>query len=81
MTHGKHKKLGNHPRSSLPTEEYERLLPDLNPVSLRQNDVLSEAATPINYGHFVSSGLVTTMVVMRDTKSVDVGMLGSEGRG
>jgi CRP-like cAMP-binding protein len=64
---------------SLPTAEYERLLPHLELVSLQQNDVLSEVAAPTVYGYFLESGLVTGLTVMNSGQSVEVGMIGSEG--
>jgi CRP-like cAMP-binding protein len=64
---------------SLPPKEYERLIPHLEPLSLRQNDVLSDLAAPIRHGYFIESGLVSTVAVMRDGRSVEVGMVGNEG--
>jgi hypothetical protein len=48
----------NHVLRSLPTAEYERLLPHMEPVSLRQNNVLSDVAALIGHGYFLESGLV-----------------------
>ena len=69
----------NHILRSLPPKEYERLLPHLDPISLRQNDLLSEVGAPIRYGYFIEGGLVSNVAVMRDGRSVEVGMIGSEG--
>ena len=69
----------NHILQSLPAKEYERLVPQLQPVPLVQHQVLFEVGAPITGGYFVNSGLVSCLTVMRNGDSVEVGLLGHEG--
>ncbi len=69
----------NHILKNLPDMEYRVLLPHFEPVSLRQNAVLFEVAAPITYGYFVNTGLVSTLAVMANGDSVEVGLLSKEG--
>jgi CRP-like cAMP-binding protein len=63
---------------SLPTTENKQLLPHLEPISLRPDDVLFEVGAPCTYAYFPESGLITTLAIMRTGHSVEVGVLGSE---
>jgi len=64
---------------ALPTKEYERLLPQLQPVALVQGQVLFGVGAPILGGYFVNTGLVSCLTVMKNGDSVEVGLLGHEG--
>ena len=44
--------VGNHLLASLPQQEYQRLLPNLEPVSLSLKQVLYEPNAPIEYAYF-----------------------------
>ncbi len=76
---GELRERANHILRSLPDKEYRRLLLNLEPVALRQNDVLCEVGAPITYGYFVNKGLVVTLTVMKDGDSVEGAPLGREG--
>ena len=69
----------NHILQALPSREYERLLPQLHPVSLVQGQVLFDVGAPILSGYFVNTGLVSCLTVMSNGDSVEVGLLGHEG--
>lgn len=69
----------NHILQALPAKEYERLLPQLQPVTLVQGQVLFEVRAPILGGYFVNTGLVSCLTVMKNGDSVEVGLLGYEG--
>ncbi len=69
----------NHILRTLPAEEYERLLPQLQPVALVQDQVLFDVGARIAGGYFVNTGLVSCLTVMRNGDSVEVGLLGHEG--
>jgi CRP-like cAMP-binding protein len=75
MTRG----VANHILRKLPAKEYERLLPQLQPTSLIQNEVLYDVGVPIRGGYFVNTGLVACLTVMRNGDIVEVGLLGHEG--
>ncbi len=63
----------------LPAEERDSIFPELTFVELRTHDVLQETEEPIKYAYFVDSGMVSILSVMRDGKSVEVGLSGKEG--
>lgn len=69
----------NHILQALPAKEYERLLPQLQPVPLVQNQVLFDVDAPIAGGYFVNTGLIACLTVMQNGDSVEVGLLGHEG--
>jgi CRP-like cAMP-binding protein len=69
----------NHVLQTLPSKEYERLLPQLQPVSLVQHQVIFEVGAPIKGGYFVNTGLISCLTVMQNGDSIEVGLLGSEG--
>ena len=69
----------NHILQTLPAEEYTKLLPHLQAVSLVQNQVLFDVGRRIAGGYFVNTGLVSALTVMQNGDSVEVGLLGHEG--
>jgi CRP-like cAMP-binding protein len=69
----------NHILQTLPAEEYKRLLPQLQPVALVQDQVLFDVGARIAGGYFVKTGLVSCLTVMKNGDSVEVGLLGHEG--
>jgi hypothetical protein len=69
----------NHVLQALPKKEYERLLPELQFVTLALNQVLYTAHGEIAYGYFLNTGLVSCLTVMKSGASVEVGLVGYEG--
>jgi CRP-like cAMP-binding protein len=66
--------------AGLPKEEYERLLPNLDAVSLRLGQVLYQPQEPIHYLYFPDNGCVVSLTTtMEDGSTVEVGAVGSEG--
>jgi CRP-like cAMP-binding protein len=63
----------------LPRKEYRVVFANLDFVEIRTHDVLQEAGTPITHGYFLNSGVASFLNVMRDGKSVEVGLAGKEG--
>jgi CRP-like cAMP-binding protein len=64
---------------SLPGHEHDLIFPQLTFVQLRTHDILQETEEPIKYAYFVDSGMVSILSVMKDGKSVEVGLTGNEG--
>ncbi len=66
--------------SALPTSEYDRLLPQLEPFALRAMEVLYEPGEVIRHVHFPTSGVVS-LIVPSDERpgGVEAGVIGSEG--
>ncbi|MCU1302241.1 MAG: transcriptional regulator, Crp/Fnr family [Candidatus Sulfotelmatobacter sp.] len=63
----------------LPAQECDSIFSQLTFVQLRTHDVLQDSEEPIKYAYFVDSGMVSILSVMRDGKSVEVGLTGKEG--
>lgn len=65
--------------TALPREEYERLLPHLETVSLDLKKIIYQPNEPIEYVYFPNSGLISMVALMEDGAVVEVGTVGSEG--
>lgn len=63
----------------LPADERKLLFSRLEPVSLKIHDVLHEAGATLKFGYFPTSGIVSILSVLKDGKSVEVGLVGREG--
>jgi CRP-like cAMP-binding protein len=70
---------GNRLLATLPGEEYERLLPELEIVEARVRDMLYEAGRPIRHVWFPISGVISMIAALQDGDSVEVGTIGNEG--
>jgi len=64
---------------SLPRKELDQVLPYLEFVRLLLRQVVHEAGEALKSGYFCNSGLFSVLSVMPDGKSVQVGLVGSEG--
>jgi CRP-like cAMP-binding protein len=64
---------------ALAGEEYERLAPDLEPVTLRAGQVLYDPDEPITHVYFLRRGTVSVISVFEDGGGVEVSMVGNEG--
>jgi CRP-like cAMP-binding protein len=63
----------------LPSQERDAIFPQLTFLPLKTHEVLQDTEEPIKYAYFVDSGMVSILSVMRDGKSVEVGLTGKEG--
>jgi CRP-like cAMP-binding protein len=63
----------------LPAEERKLVFSRLEPVTLKIHDVLHEAGATLKFGYFPTSGIVSILSVLKDGKSVEVGLVGKEG--
>jgi CRP-like cAMP-binding protein len=60
-------------------KDWPKLFPKLNFVKMKLHDVLVEVGEPIRFAYFINSGLASSLTVMMNGKSVEVGLLGKEG--
>ena len=65
--------------ASLPTKDYERLLPDLELVDMPLGWTMSESGDHVNYLHFPTSGIVSLIYSLEDGSSSETGLVGNEG--
>ncbi len=73
-----------HPRhnrllAALPPEEYDEVLPALEPVALAPGMVLYESGDPQPYLYFPDSGMVSLLYLLEDGGSTELAVTGSEG--
>jgi CRP-like cAMP-binding protein len=64
---------------ALSHQEFETLLPKLEFVRLTRGQVLHEVGDTLRSAYFCNSGMVSILSVFPDGKSVEVGLIGTEG--
>jgi CRP-like cAMP-binding protein len=65
--------------SALPAEEYKRLLPSLQPVTLRLGEVLYDAGGPLDHVYFPTTAVISLLYTMQDGVTAEIGLTGNEG--
>jgi CRP-like cAMP-binding protein len=65
--------------ASLPADEYERLLPQLQPVSFSLGDVVYEFGGQVDDVFFPTSSIVSLLYTMENGTSAEMGLTGSDG--
>lgn len=65
--------------SVMPVQDASLLAPLLEPMALKQGDVLFEKFSPISHVYFLESGLSSEIAVNADNDRKEVGCVGSEG--
>jgi CRP-like cAMP-binding protein len=65
--------------AALPDNEYARLLPHLELVSLPLGQILHKTEDHIKYVYFPNSGVVSFVAHMKEGASIEVGLAGCEG--
>ncbi len=71
--------LENRLLSSLPTDDYERILPMIEGVTLRTGTVIHQASGGLEHIYFPSSSVVSFLHTVDDGATAEVGMAGREG--
>jgi CRP-like cAMP-binding protein len=64
---------------SIPDSDYALLRPHLEYVSLPNHLVLHEAGRKLEFAYFPNRGLISLVVVMKDGKTAEAGIVGNEG--
>ena len=64
---------------SIPDSDYSALRPHLEYVSLPNHLVLHEAGGKLEFAYFPNRGLISLVVVMKDGKTAEAGIVGNEG--
>src|ERR1700694_1377852 len=64
---------------SIADSDYSSLRPHLEYVSLPNHLVLHEAGRKLEFAYFPNRGLISLVVVMKDGKTVEAGIVGNEG--
>jgi CRP-like cAMP-binding protein len=71
--------IHNHILCSLPATQYQRLLPQLEPVELPLGKILYEPYEPIQHVYFPNEGVISVVSMLESGVSIEVGVVGSEG--
>ena len=69
----------NHLLAALPLDEYQRLVPLLQPVELKLGDSLAESGEDMSYGYFPTDAVVSLLCVMEGGDSAEIAVAGAEG--
>jgi CRP-like cAMP-binding protein len=64
---------------SIADDEYNSLRPYLEYVRLPNHQVLHEAGARLEFAYFPNRGLISLVVVMKDGKTAEAGVVGNEG--
>ena len=74
-----HDPKGNHLLASLPEEEWQRWLPQLEHVEMSLGDVLYEAGATLSHVYFPTTAIVSLLYVMQSGASAEIAVVGNEG--
>src|SRR5262245_32657205 len=72
-------RMGNKLLDTLPDEEYERILPDLEQTSFSFDECIYESSERPNYAYFPTTSVASLVYAMLDGASAEMGMVGNEG--
>jgi CRP-like cAMP-binding protein len=65
--------------AALPVDEYERLRPNLQPVSFSLGEVVYEFAGQLDYVFFPTTSIVSLLYTMENGSSAEMGLTGNDG--
>jgi CRP-like cAMP-binding protein len=65
--------------AALPPAEFQRLLPNLEPLEMALGMVLYESGSTMNHVYFPTTSIISLLYVMQDGASAEIGVVGSEG--
>jgi CRP-like cAMP-binding protein len=65
--------------AALPHDQYQRILPHLEPVEFTHGRILYEIDGPIDYMYFPFGAMVSLVTQMLDGKIIEVGLVGKDG--
>jgi len=72
-------RIANKLLATLPRAEYQRLLPNLQPVTLTFGEILYEPGDPIKYVYFPNDSHVSLLTPVDRHHALEVGLVGYEG--
>jgi CRP-like cAMP-binding protein len=65
--------------AALPRKEYQRLLPELEEVTLTFSDVLYQAGDAIRHVYFPNDSIISLLAEVGTSSTLEVGIVGNEG--
>ena len=69
----------NHLLDALPANDYERLAPHLELISLKLGDVLYEPGIQMRYVYFPTTAIVSLLYVLENGASAEIAIVGNDG--
>jgi CRP-like cAMP-binding protein len=71
--------LLNHLLAELPSDVYQRLLPNLECLSLPLGEEIYAAGQALKYVYFPSTAIISLLYTMEDGRSAEIGVVGNDG--
>ena len=71
--------IANRLLAALPKKEYQRLLPELEHVTLPFAEVLYESGAPLRHVYFPNDSIISLLTVTAERSTLEVGIVGNEG--
>jgi len=65
--------------ASLPATDYQRILPELEPIDMPLGWTISEAGDHVKYLHFPTSGIISLIYNLENGASSEIAIVGNEG--
>ena len=65
--------------TALPSEDYTRLLRDLQPINVALGEVIYEAGGHLDYIYFPTTCVVSLLYTMESGSTAEMGLVGSDG--
>lgn len=69
----------NYLLASLPEDEFERVLPTLEPVSFELGQVLYESGDKMDHVYFPTTSIVSLLYIMENGATAEIGVVGNDG--
>ena len=71
--------LMNHLIAALPDDEFIRLKPNLEPVTLSLGEVIYESGEQLEYIFFPTTAIISLLYIMENGSTAEIGMAGNDG--
>ena len=65
--------------AALPTQDYQRLVPNLEAVELPQHKIIYHAGEDYKYAYFPNHSIVSSVAIMENGSTTEIGVIGNEG--
>ena len=69
----------NHLLAALPDDEFSRLKPNLEPVSLSLGEVIYESGEQLEHIYFPTTAIISLLYIMENGATAEIGMAGNDG--
>ncbi len=71
--------LLNHLIAALPSDEFDRLQANLEPVTLSLGEVIYESGEQLDYIYFPTTAIISLLYIMENGATAEIGMAGNDG--